>query len=92
MMAEATRFPIELDNVGYRIGEARLVAALSLAVAEGETLVLLGRSGSGKTTALRLVNRLLRATEGRVLVEGVAVEDWDPIRLRRRIANLMLSC
>lgn len=88
-MAETMRFPIELDNVGYRIGEARLVAELSLAVSEGETLVLLGRSGSGKTTALKLVNLLLSATEGRVLVEGTAVEDWDPIRLRRRIGYVI---
>jgi osmoprotectant transport system ATP-binding protein len=47
--------------------------------------VLLGRSGSGKTTTLKLVNRLVEPTDGTVLVEGRPVRDWDPIQLRRRI-------
>ncbi len=50
----------------------------------GETLVLLGESGCGKTTTLKLVNRLLLPTSGQVLVEGRATTEWDPIRLRRR--------
>ena len=57
---------------------------LTLEVAEGETLALIGRSGSGKTTALRLVNALLLPTSGAVRVGGHATVDWDPIRLRRR--------
>jgi osmoprotectant transport system ATP-binding protein len=50
----------------------------------GETLVLLGESGCGKTTTLRLVNRLLTPTSGEVLIEGKNTSQWDPIRLRRR--------
>ena len=50
----------------------------------GETLVLLGESGCGKTTTLRLVNRLLLPTSGAVLVEGISTAAWDPILLRRR--------
>jgi osmoprotectant transport system ATP-binding protein len=57
---------------------------LTLEVADGETLALIGRSGSGKTTALRLVNALLRPTAGVVRVAGRATTDWDPIQLRRR--------
>jgi osmoprotectant transport system ATP-binding protein len=53
-------------------------------VAAGETVVLLGESGCGKTTTLRLVNRLLTPSAGEVLVEEKATTDWDPIRLRRR--------
>ena len=51
----------------------------------GETLVLLGRSGSGKTTTLKLINRLLTQSEGDVYVDGRSLDQWDVIRLRRMI-------
>jgi osmoprotectant transport system ATP-binding protein len=79
-MADAVRF----DNVACRVQNAELVHDLNFSVKEGETLILLGRSGSGKTTTLKLVNRLLDATAGNVVVEGRTVSDWDPIELRRR--------
>jgi osmoprotectant transport system ATP-binding protein len=72
-------------NVEYRIGGRTILRDLNLEVAAGETLMLLGRSGSGKTTALKMVNGLLYPTSGEVLVEGRSTRDWDPIRLRRRI-------
>ena len=76
---------VEFAGAGFRLPDGRpLLADLSLAVAEGETLALIGRSGSGKTTALKLVNALLLPTEGRVQVDGKATSAWDPIRLRRR--------
>jgi osmoprotectant transport system ATP-binding protein len=61
-----------------------IIDALDLEVRRGETLVLLGESGCGKTTTLRLVNRLLEPTEGEVLVEGRDTREWDAIELRRR--------
>jgi osmoprotectant transport system ATP-binding protein len=82
---------IDLDRVGYRIGQAALLSDVSFGVAARETVMLLGRSGSGKTTALRLINRLLTPTSGRVLVEGRPTTDWDPIRLRRRIGYVIQS-
>ena len=80
---------VEFRNVTYRaVGPGgkspTLLQSLNLTLCRGETLVLLGRSGSGKTTALRLVNRLLEPSEGDVLVENRSTRDWDPIRLRRR--------
>ncbi len=63
---------------------APIIDALDLEVRRGETLVLLGESGCGKTTTLRLVNRLLEPTDGSVLVEGRDTREWDAIRLRRR--------
>ena len=66
-----------------------LVSDLSLQVQGGETLILLGRSGSGKTTTLKLINRLLEPTSGEVLVEGRRTTDWDPICLRRRIGYVI---
>lgn len=77
---------IELRQVEYRVAPERvLLTALNLAVRRGETLMLLGRSGSGKTTCLRLINRLLVPSSGEVMVEGLSSQDWDPIRLRRSI-------
>ncbi len=84
-MNETVRF----ENVSCRIGSAELIRDLNLAISEGETFVLLGRSGSGKTTTLKLVNRLLSATSGAVIVEGRNVGDWDPILLRRRIGYVI---
>lgn len=66
-----------------------VLAGLDLAVARGELLVLLGRSGAGKTTALKLVNRLLEPSGGEVLVEGRSTLDQDPIALRRRIGYVI---
>ncbi len=63
---------------------APIISNLSFPVNHGETLVLLGESGCGKTTTLKLINRLLLPTSGQVLVEGMATSDWEPIRLRRR--------
>ncbi len=63
---------------------APIISHLSFTVNHGETLVLLGESGCGKTTTLKLINRLLLPTSGQVLVEGRATSDWEPIRLRRR--------
>jgi osmoprotectant transport system ATP-binding protein len=76
---------VQFAAAGFRLADGRaLVRELSLAVAAGETVALIGRSGSGKTTALRLVNALLLPTEGEVRVAGRATTAWDPIRLRRQ--------
>src|ERR1051325_3280679 len=63
---------------------APIISHLDFSVARGETLVLLGESGCGKTTSLKLINRLLTPTSGEVLVEGKPTTAWDPVRLRRR--------
>src|SRR5437763_12780953 len=63
---------------------APVIDDLSLEIRRGETLVLLGESGCGKTTTLRLINRLLVPTAGEVLVEGRDTRAWDATRLRRR--------
>lgn len=80
---------IEFRDAEFRIADRPILKSLSLAVSRGETLVLLGRSGSGKTTALRLVNRLLEPSAGEVRVEGRTTIAWDPIRLRRRIGYVI---
>jgi len=76
---------VEFREVSYALnGGQRIIDRLNLNVARGETMVLLGESGCGKTTTLRLVNRLLAPTSGEVIVEGKATTEWDVIRLRRR--------
>jgi osmoprotectant transport system ATP-binding protein len=66
-----------------------IVSDLSFDVLDSEILVLLGRSGSGKTTTLKLINRLLLPTAGEVTVEGVSTRVWDPAVLRRRIGYVI---
>lgn len=77
---------VEFRKVSYSVPSlpTPIISDLDLRVEQGEILVLLGESGCGKTTTLKLVNRLLTPTSGQVLVEGKATTDWDPIRLRRR--------
>jgi len=77
---------IEFSHVGYRTAQGRqVISDVELQVQRGELLVLLGRSASGKTTALKLINGLLFPTSGEVRIEGRSTREWDPIRLRRRI-------
>ena len=72
---------IEFVNVTYRInGNRTLISDLNLSIRRGETLMLLGRSGSGKTTTLKLINRLLAQSDGKVLVDGRSTTEWDVIR------------
>ena len=81
---------IEFKDTSYNLANGRcIIDNISLSVMVGETVVLLGRSGSGKTTTLKLINRLLEPSVGRVLVEGESTIDWDPIQLRRHIGYVI---
>jgi len=89
-----TRPAIEFRNVSYRVdtnGEAtrELLHELNLEVQRGETLVLLGRSGSGKTTTLKLINHLLAPSSGELCVDSRPTREWDVIRLRRMIGYVI---
>ncbi|HXZ20715.1 MAG TPA: ATP-binding cassette domain-containing protein [Candidatus Acidoferrales bacterium] len=86
MTAERSDSAIAIRGVSYHLpGGCALVDSLSLEIPARLTLVLLGRSGSGKTTTLKLMNRLLDPTAGELFVEGRPAKDWDPIRLRRHM-------
>lgn len=76
---------ITFDAVSKRFGHASdAVEDFSLEVAEGELCVLVGPSGGGKTTILRMVNRMVEPTSGRVMVDGRDVATVDRVELRRR--------
>ena len=82
---------VRFRNVSYSIpsNQNPIINNLNLVVYQGETLVLLGESGCGKTTTLKLVNRLYTPTAGEVLVEGKATTAWDAIALRRHIGYVI---
>jgi osmoprotectant transport system ATP-binding protein len=85
-MNQPANLAIEFRDVSFRIAPGRLLLdAIDLQVQRGETLMLLGRSGSGKTTCLKMINRLIEPTSGEVLVDGKPLAQWDVIRLRRSI-------
>jgi osmoprotectant transport system ATP-binding protein len=82
---------IEFQGVSVSYGHRPVLIDFSLAIAPGETVALLGRSGSGKTTALRLILRLIDPDSGSVAVNGRDVRAWDPVALKRRIGYVNQS-
>ena len=80
---------IEFRDVTCRMGGHDVLRGFNLSIGEGETMVLLGRSGSGKTTVLRLINGLLYPASGAVVVDGRPTSEQDPIRLRRGIGYVI---
>jgi osmoprotectant transport system ATP-binding protein len=89
-MPDASATPaIEFLDVSFHVGQTQVLTGLNLQVATGETLVLLGRSGSGKTTTLKLVNRLVSPTSGEIRVNGTRNTEMDVTRLRRGIGYVI---
>jgi osmoprotectant transport system ATP-binding protein len=80
---------LSFRKVSFKAAGRIILDDLSLDVDRGETLVLLGRSGSGKTTALRLVNRLLEPSSGEIAIDGKEISRIDPISLRRQIGYVI---
>jgi osmoprotectant transport system ATP-binding protein len=81
---------LEFRDVSFtRPGGTRVLDHFDLAVDAGEVVALVGRSGAGKSTILKLINRLLDPDSGDVLVEGKSTRAWEPIRLRRRVGYVL---
>ena len=80
---------ISLEHVNKSFGETKVLKDFSLAVSEGEFLTVIGRSGCGKTTMLKLINGLLTPESGNVIVEGKNLKDTDLIALRRSIGYVI---
>src|ERR1700686_1470965 len=88
-VSETEEGAIEFDRASFGLNGRPLLQDLVLSVKHGETLDLLGRSGTGKTTTLNLSNRLLLPTSGEVRVNGQRRADWDPIHFRRSIGYVI---
>ncbi len=80
---------LRLENVTKRYGENFAVRNLNLEIQGGEVLILIGKSGSGKTTALRMMNRLIEPDSGSISINGVDISKFDPILLRRNIGYVI---
>jgi len=88
-MASGSETIVEFRNVRYDIAGSRILDDLNFEVSKGEVLILLGESGCGKTTTLKLINRLIEPTSGEVSVEHKATTKWDAIALRRHIGYVL---
>ncbi|HEY7388828.1 MAG TPA: ATP-binding cassette domain-containing protein [Bryobacteraceae bacterium] len=80
---------LEIRDLSCRIGERWILRGISLEAREGETVVLLGRSGCGKTTLLKCMNGLVLPAGGEICFQGRPASEWDLIRLRRRIGYVI---
>jgi osmoprotectant transport system ATP-binding protein len=89
MPAAGSAAAVEFREVCFRIRDSLILDNLSFRIEPGETLVLLGQSGSGKTTALKMVNGLLFPSSGEVLVDGRPTTAWNVIALRRGIGYVI---
>jgi ATP-binding cassette subfamily B protein len=78
---------IRFENVGFRYADAKewALRGISLFIPQGESLALVGENGAGKTTFIKLLTRLYEPTEGRILLDGRDLREWDETSLRRRV-------
>jgi ATP-binding cassette subfamily B protein len=82
------RGEIVFDHVSFSYGETPILRDISFRAAPGETIAIVGQTGSGKSTLTRLVNRTYDVTSGRILIDGVDVRDWNLDALRSQISSI----
>ncbi|CAM3587348.1 ABC transporter ATP-binding protein [Halomonas sp. FME1] len=80
---------IELAHVSKRFGSEIAVNDISLRIPKGKFCALVGTSGCGKSTTLRMINRLIAHSEGEIILDGASIETYDPVKLRRRIGYVI---
>lgn len=80
---------LDIRNLSCRVGDRWILNNISLRIDAGETVVLLGRSGCGKTTLLKCVNGLVQAAQGDIVFQGRSTSEWDPYRMRRFIGYVI---
>ena len=80
---------VQFRSVIYEINGITILDGVDLKIRKGEVVVILGESGCGKTTTLRLMNRLIDPTAGEVLVMGKPATKWDPVELRRSLGYVL---
>jgi osmoprotectant transport system ATP-binding protein len=80
---------ISFEDVSCSRGTSLVLRNLTMRIGAGQTVALVGRSGAGKSTALKLINRMLEPDRGRVLVDGRDTRTWEPTTLRRRTGYML---
>ena len=80
---------IELKNVSKKYNNLYAVDTLDLTIKGGELLILIGGSGSGKTTTLKMINRLIEPDNGDIYINGTNTKQYDPVTLRRNIGYVI---
>ena len=88
-MPQDNNIAVEFHDVTFSRNHRDLVSNLNFTIHQGEALVLLGRSGCGKTTTMKLINGLFIPTQGEVRVQGKPTTQWNPIELRRKIGYVI---
>ena len=76
---------LDMSGVTLALGGHQVLAGIDLAVREGQFVALVGASGAGKTSLLRLINRMLAPDQGRISLVGADLAAADPVQLRRGI-------
>ncbi len=79
---------VTFENVSFGYNGAPVIKDISFTARPGETIAIVGQTGSGKTSMTRLINRIFDVNEGRVLVDGIDVRDWNLESLRSQISNI----
>ena len=90
--SDAAEVAVSLRNVSFRYPGTKgapVLSDINLDVKKGETLAIVGATGSGKSSLVRLLTRFYDPIEGDVLVDGVNVKDWDLAALRRKIGFVL---
>src|ERR1044071_2026854 len=82
---------VSLKDVRFSYGSQLVLDNLNFSVAPAESVAVVGRSGAGKSTVLKLINRLLLPDAGHVYVQGRDTREWDPIALRRQTGYVLRS-
>ncbi|BAY18876.1 ABC transporter-related protein [Anabaenopsis circularis NIES-21] len=88
-MSQNRQIAVEFRDVSFSRNRRNLVSHLNFSIYQGEALILLGRSGSGKTTTMKLINRLFTPTKGEVIFDSIPTNQWDEIKLRRKIGYVI---
>ena len=84
-----THTMIAFEQVSKLYDQTPVVDEISLTIDKGEFITILGTSGSGKTTTLKMINRLIEPTNGQIYFDGQNIKDLDAVALRRRIGYVV---
>lgn len=80
---------IKLENISKSFKKTEVLNDISLEIEKGNFVVLIGPSGCGKTTTLKMINKLIKPTNGRITIEDKDISKLDPIKLRRNIGYVI---